>query len=294
MAGNRNVKKRASLEPILWSCLIYVLALALAFYYIRPQKVYLETNQIPLPEVSLLPILAYFFAVVILVGVVLFFIPVSKLRIALRLLFGLFYGWGVFIISVLFIPLPLAAAIAAALGLFWFFWPLVWLQNLLLAVTLVSVGATFGALVSPWTVVYLLLAISIYDIVAVRFGYMMWMAKKLSETDSLPAFILPKKMADWNLNLRGASVKKLFEEESAEREFSLLGGGDLGFPLVFVVAVFYALGLSSALIVAGATLAGLVFAYLIQIFILKGKPLPAIPPISFLAIIGFLAVNYLL
>jgi presenilin-like A22 family membrane protease len=147
---------------------------------------------------------------------------------------------------------------------------------------------------SPWTVVYLLLAISVYDIVAVRFGYMMWMAKKLSETDSLPALILPKKMADWNLNLRGASVKKLFEEESAEREFSLLGGGDLGFPLVFVVAVFYALGLSSALIVAGATLVGLVFAYLIQIFILKGKPLPAIPPISFLAIIGFLIVNYLL
>jgi presenilin-like A22 family membrane protease len=119
----------------------------------------------------------------------------------------------------------------------------------------------------------------------------MWMAKKLSEADTLPAFILPKKINDWKMNLRGASFKKLFEDEAAEREFSLLGGGDLGFPLAFVVAVYFAKGFNGALVVAGATLAGLILAYAIQIYILKGKPLPAIPPISFMAIIGFLIIN---
>jgi presenilin-like A22 family membrane protease len=88
--------------------------------------------------------------------------------------------------------------------------------------------------------------------------------------------------------------KKIFEEESSERDFSLLGGGDIGFPLVFVVSVFFAYGFSSAVIVAGGAFAGLIFAYLLQIFLLKGKPLPALPPICFLAILGFLGVYFLL
>jgi presenilin-like A22 family membrane protease len=301
LANQPKVNKRTSFEPVIWSCLIYISSLALIFYYLPKEQAYIKdviSQGGAIPEYSVLPILAYFFGVVIIFGAVLFFIPISRLRLVLKIMFGFFYGWGVFIILALILPwhlaTPLAAGIAGALGVLWFFFPLVWLQNLLLMVTLVSVGAVFGALVSTWTLVYVLLAISVYDIVAVRFGYMMWMAKKLSETDTLPAFILPKKMADWKINLRGASVKKLFEDEAAEREFSLLGGGDLGFPLAFVVAVFFANGFNGALVVACATLAGLLFAYALQIYVLKGKPLPAIPPISFLAIIGFLVVNYLL
>jgi presenilin-like A22 family membrane protease len=301
LANPPETKNRTSLEPMIWSCLIYIFSLALVFYYFPKEQAYIEdviSQGGAIPEYSVLPILAYFFGVVIIFGAVLFFIPVSRLKFVLKIMFGFFYIWGVFIVLALILPwrlaTPLAAGIAGAMGVLWFFFPLVWLQNLLLMVTLVSVGAVFGALVSPWTVVYVLLAISVYDIVAVRFGYMMWMAKKLSETDTLPAFILPKKAADWKMNLRGASVQKLFKDESAERDFSLLGGGDLGFPLAFVVAVFFEKGFNGALVVAGATLAGLIFAYALQIFVLKGKPLPAIPPISFLAIIGFLIVNYLL
>jgi presenilin-like A22 family membrane protease len=301
LVNNPEVKKRTSFEPVISSCLIYILSLALIFYYFPKEQAYIKdviSEGGAIPEYSILPILAYFFGVVIVFGAVLFFIPISKLKLVLKIMFGFFYGWGVFIILALILPwrlaTPLAAGIAGVLGLLWFFFPLVWFQNLLLMVTLVSVGAVFGALVSPWTVLYVLLAISVYDIVAVRFGYMMWMAKKLSETDTLPAFILPKKVADWKMNLRGATVQKIFEDEAAEREFSLLGGGDLGFPLAFVVAVFFANGFDDAIIVAGATFAGLLLAYALQIYVLKGKPLPAIPPISLMAIIGFLIANYLI
>jgi presenilin-like A22 family membrane protease len=284
--------KKTSLEPMLWAGLLYILGLVITFFYVSPEKTYVESQPFTVPEFSLLPVLGYFFGVVVVMGVVLLLIPVAKLKLALRLLFAFFYAWGIFILLALSLPAPLAIAAGAALGLFWLFLPFVWLQNALLLLTLVSIGGVFGALVAPWTVVWILLAMSVYDIVAVSLGYMMWLAKKLSEADTLPAFILPKKARDWALNLKGSSVKKLFEEEAAERDFSLLGGGDLGFPLVLVVSVYFAFGFGGAVVVAAASAVGLIFAYMLQIFLLKGKPLPALPPICFCAIAGFLVVYF--
>ncbi len=293
MAADKTASKKTSLEPVLWSCILYTLGLVVTFLHFPPEKTFVEAQGFALPEFSLLPVLGYFFGVVIVMGVVLWLIPVSKIKLVLRLLFAVFYAWGIFILLGVMVPAPAAIAAGAILGLFWLFLPFVWLQNLLLLLTLVSVGSVFGALVSPWTVVWILLAISIYDIVAVSLGYMMWLAKKLSETDTLPAFILPRKIRDWAMNLKGSSVKKIFEEEAAERDFSLLGGGDIGFPLILVVSVYFAYGFSGALVVAAASFAGLILAYMLQIFVLKGKPLPALPPICFCAIAGFLGVYFL-
>jgi presenilin-like A22 family membrane protease len=292
--------RRTSLEPVLWSCLIYIFGLALLFIYFPKLQAYVGEVFGPpeaVPQYSLLPILLYFFGVVIVLGVVLFLIPVSRLRLVLKIFFGVFYAWGLFILLSLMLPFHLAFVPALIIGLAaagaWFFFSLVWLQNLLLVVALVSLGGVFGALVPPWTVLIFLIAVSVYDVAAVSLGYMMWMAKKLSEADTLPAFIMPKKITQWHLNLRGATVQKLFEEESSEREYSLLGGGDIGFPLIFVVSVNFHIGYNAALIVAGGSLLGLVLAYAIQIFILKGKPLPALPPISFMSIMAYLIAVYL-
>ncbi len=67
----------------------------------------------------------------------------------------------------------------------------------------------------------------------------------------------------------------------------------IGFPLLLMVSVFFGYGLGSSLIVAGSSLVGLVSAYLIQLFFLKGKPMPALPPISFWSLIGFLIVYFM-
>ena len=82
---------------------------------------------------------------------------------------------------------------------------------------------------------------------------------------------------------------RLFEDKS-EKEFSLLGGGDVGFPLLLVVSVFFAYGFARSLAVAGSALLGLAAAYWVQRKMLKGKPTPALPPISVLSIVGFLIV----
>ena len=164
---------------MVWSAGLYLLGLVFLFYYLYPRvEEYIESNQVAVPEVSILPILGYFFGVVIVLGLVFFLIPISKLKLLLRIFFGFLYAWGIFIILALVAPWQLALVAGAAAGLLWLFLPLVWLQNVLLLITLVAVGAVFGSVVPPWTLVWVLLAISIYDIIAVSLGYMMCWPKK--------------------------------------------------------------------------------------------------------------------
>ena len=267
---------------------------------------------------SLGAILIYFFAVVLVMAVVLSIIPLSALKIFFRALFAFLFAWGIFIVQVFWMPLIPSIIIAAVIGVLWFFKPRIWLHNIIMILTMVSLGAVFGRLVSPWTAMILLLVIALYDFLAVRFGFMTWMAKRMESSDSLPAFVLPSSFGEWKGSIKkpktddsvniedttsvketpsaretvsaretaGAEIKK-----STQRfDHSILGGGDIGFPLLLTSAVYFSLGLNSALLVAVFSLAGLICAYLIQSYILKGKPMPALPPIAALSLIGLLLV----
>jgi presenilin-like A22 family membrane protease len=159
--------------------------------------------------------------------------------------------------------------------------------------TMASVGTVFGRILSPWTAMILMLVLSIYDILAVRFGYMMWMVAKLNDTDTLPAFILPRHFSEWNISLKKPEVAKLVEKAPAEREFSILGGGDIEFPLLLVAAVYFAYSFTAALIVSAFSLVGLIGAYWIQAVWLKGKSTAALPPIAIVSLIGLLIIRLL-
>ena len=286
--------KRLTLHPIFWSSLIFVLGAIATLYIASREKAFLEANpQFTPPQVSAGVPLVYFLGVVLVLGVVLFLIPVSKLRWVMKILFTALYAWGMFIVMALSLPIILAAILAVAVSMVWFLWPRVWLHNLVLLFALVSVGAVFGQLLSPWTVLILLAVLSVYDILSVRFGYMLWLAGKLAESETLPAFVIPKHRSNWNLGLKGGDFKRLLQAQWGEREFSILGGGDIGFPLLLVASVFLNYRLAESLIVAAFALLGLIAAYAIQRFFLKGKPMPALPPISSAALIGFLVVFFI-
>jgi len=282
--------KRSKLEPAFWSSLILIIAQVLALYGAFREKAFVEANQITSPQISIELPLAYFFTVVVLLGVILFIVPISRLKIALKIMFTVLFSWGIFIALGLSLPTLVSAVIAVTGGSIWFFRPRIWLHNLLLLIALVSVGVVFGFLLSPWAAMSLMLVLSVYDFLAVRFGYMLWLADKLSQSEVLPAFIIPKQISRWNLDLNKAGFKKLFEDSSSERELSILGGGDIGFPLLLIVSVFFTYGFGSSLIVAAFSWLGLISAYWIQLVFLKGKPMPALPPISLASLIGFLIV----
>jgi len=235
------------------------------------------------------PILIYILAAAGVLGLVLYKTPLTVLKVLLRLLFALLFSWGAFIATVFYVPLPLAVTIAVAFGAFWFLIPLVWLHNLVLILAASSLGAVFGRFITPWTAMAIILALAVYDFLAVRFRFMLWMADRLSEVNALPALIIPKDYSEWNLNLKKHG-EKMIEVNPAEREYSILGGGDIAFPCLLTASVYFAQGFKPAAIMAVLGLLGLVSVYAIQAIFLKGKPMPALPPIAAFTLVGLLII----
>ncbi|MFH1032669.1 MAG: presenilin family intramembrane aspartyl protease [Chloroflexota bacterium] len=285
---------KSKLSPFLWSSLVMLLSLAVMLYVAFKEKNFFEANQIVSPDVSVLPAIAYFFGTVVILALILFIIPLNKLRLVFRALFTLMFGWGVFIVIAL-VFLPVAAyPLAIIAGIAWLFWDRIWLHDLLFLITLAGAGAVFGFLFSPLTFIIFMLVVAIYDFMAVRFGFMIWMADKLSESTTLPAFIFPKTIKDWGLKLRDVRISELKTETPEDREYAIVGGGDIGFPLMLSGSVSFASGLSSAIVVGIFALLGLMSAFLIQMVWLKGKPIPALPPIALFSLLGFIIANLFL
>ena len=304
-------------KAVYWSVLIFILAQVLTFALVWRQDPFLEENNIYVPpqptqpviiwptpttavtgEVttppatsSLGPILLYFAILIAVMGIILAVIPLSALKLVFRLLFAALFAWGMFILLVFWLPLWITLTVAVFTGLLWLVRPKIWLHNLVMVTAMVSMAAVFGRLVSPWTAIILLVALAIYDFFAVRFGYMLWMVNKMSAVSTLPAFILPQKPRDMQTSLTTPDINRLIDTKPEDRDYSILGGGDIAFPLLLTASVYFASGFSTALIVAGASLAGLIAAYWIQATFLKGKAIPALPPIAAAALIAFLLTS---
>jgi presenilin-like A22 family membrane protease len=282
---------KSKISSILWSSLVMVAALALTLFVAVREKQFLIANQDIMPQVStrsLGPVTLYFFGVVVVMAIVLFFIPLKWLKYVFKILFTLMFAWGVLVVTDLSSPSFIAYALAAVAGIAWLFWARIWLHDLLLLIALAAAGSVFGFLFTPWAFMIFMLIIALYDFLAVRFGFMVWMADRLSETASLPAFIFPRQMKDWKLKLDVVRFGELKDKASEEREYAVLGGGDIGFPLMLAVAVFFETEMAGAIIVGVFALAGLISAFLIQMYYLKGKPMPALPPIALLSLVGFI------
>lgn len=307
-------KQRRRFHPAFWSLLVLILAQAVALtvsvredphlaslniappasppetVVFWPQNVTAPSGEVQQVEAysSVGPIVIYFLAAVIVIGAALFLIPVSKLMLVFRFVFTLLFAWGAFILSFFFVPFWAAITVAAAVALGWFFIRRIWMHNLAMLLSMSALGAVFGRLISPWTAMLIVAVIAVYDFLAVRFGYMVWMTEKLSDSDNLPAFIIPHKLKDWGARLSQTNVKTLVETKPEERTESILGGGDIGFAVLVTCSVYFARTLNSALIVGIFTVIGLALAYIIQKYFLKGNAMPALPPIAVMCVIGLL------
>ncbi len=256
---------------------------ALAVAVSLREQQYLEDNpDVVLPVVTAGQPLIYFFTAVVVMGLALAFLPVAVLKFVLKGLFLALYGWGVFVILALSIPTILAAAIAVAGALAWLKWPRLWLHNLLLGLSLVGYGSVFGLLLPPVAALSIMAVISVYDLVSVRSGHMMWMVRKMSGVTIIPAFVFPKSGADWSMSMNDV---KLDDED--DRIVSLLGGGDVAFSLVLLISVLAAGDLGAAALMAGILLIGLLSVFWVQRVFFKGGPTPAMPPITVVAALGY-------
>jgi presenilin-like A22 family membrane protease len=308
-------KKPVKLNTVYWGLLLFVVAQMLILLVAPRIDPFLDENDIDIPtqplapiplwpgevtlpdgeiievpaQSALGPILIYILAAAAVLVITLSKIPLKALKVLLRLLFALLFSWGAFIATVFYVPLPVAVAIAVVFGTFWFLIPLVWLHNLVLILAVSSLGAVFGRFITPWTAMAIILALAVYDFLAVRFRLMLWMADRLSQINALPALIIRKNYSEWNFNLK--KREKIIEMNPAAREYSILGGGDIAFPCLLTASVYFAQGLKPAAIIAVIGLLGLASVYAIQAIFLKGKPMPALPPIAASTLIGLLIIS---
>ena len=283
---------KSKVSPILWGIIFMLASLALALYVAVQEKAVFASSQISSPDYSLPKVTIYFFSVVLVMVVVLLIIPAKWLKYVFKALFAILFAGGVFIVVGLNLPEWASFTLAAIAGLVWLLWNRIWLHDLLLLIALAGAGAGVGFVLSPWTFMIFMLIIAVYDFLAVRFGLMVWMADRMSRSTSLPAFILPKQTKDWSLKTATVQLGDLKEKPTEQRDYAILGGGDIGFPLMLAVSVFFKFDLAGGIIVGAFGLLGLIGAFLIQIYWLKGKPMPALPPIAVASLIGFLIVNY--
>jgi presenilin-like A22 family membrane protease len=314
MLKNRLLYK---LGPVFWSVVIFVIAQVLTFATVWRENTFLAEENIYVPaqpsEVisvwpgpvtqpdgtvidvpvysALGPILIYFFTVVVVFGLILYFIPMTLLKKLLRVVFAVLFGWGIFVALVIWLPLAVSLIAAAAVGLAWLLYPRVWLHNGVMVLAMVSLASVFGRFISPWTAMALLIVLAVYDLLAVRFGFMLWLAGKLSHSNAMPAFVFPRRGEGWKSGLQEAAFTHVTDEKPGERSFSILGGGDIAFPLLVSASAFFAFGFSSAVLVAVFSLLGLLGAYGIQMALLKGRPMPALPPIAAACLVGLIIVS---
>ena len=118
-----------------------------------------------------------------------------------------------------------------------------------------------------------MLIIAVYDFLAVRFGFMVWMADRISQSTSLPAFIFPKQTKDWKLKLETVQFGEL--KEKAVRGAGIRHTGGRGHRLSADAGGIRVLSVRTwpgALIVGAFALVGLIGAFLIQMSGSRASP----------------------
>jgi presenilin-like A22 family membrane protease len=169
--------------------------------------------------------------------------------------------------------------------LFWWWkWPSVFIQDVCVVLSIAGAGSILGLTISPETAVFFLIIFSAYDIVAVyKTKHMVKMAKEMIESRAILGLVIPSSIIDFKSSL---------SEIKPGGKFLILGGGDVVLPL-FLCSSIISSGQPQPLIVAVFSLIGVFFSFLFFIFQKDRRPIPALPPIAFFSIIGFLLTRVL-
>lgn len=149
-----------------------------------------------------------------------------------------------------------------------------------------GIAAVFVPILTPLSIILLLILISIYDMWAVwKSGVMQKMAKfQMEELKIFGGFLIPsisKKVKEQIKNLKqkyqGKKMPKHIKTKKFKVNLAILGGGDIIFPIITAGVFLKAFGLAPALFIIFGSLASLSYLFFITE---KGKAYPAMPYIT--------------
>ncbi len=173
----------------------------------------------------------------------------------------------------------ITAGISFVLALIFAIWkvfkPNVWVHNFTELFVYGGLAAIFAPLFTLTSVSILLVLISLYDAYAVwKSKHMVTLAKSQTEAKVFAGLLIP-----YNLSKGVVPAKKISPPKLIVRKVrtAILGGGDIGFPLIFAGVVLKEWGLWQSLVIPFFALAGLA---LLLFYADEKKFYPAMPFIS--------------
>jgi len=179
-----------------------------------------------------------------------------------------------------FIKPVIALILALILGIWKIYKPNIIIHNLTEVFIYGGLAAIFVPLFNLWSIIILLLLISIYDAYAVwKSKHMITLAKSQAKAKVFAGLLIPYKLG---------KLTKSKKVPQKKIRTAILGGGDIGFPLIFTGVVLKNLGLWQALIIplfSGAALLLLLY------FGKEKKFYPAMPFITAGCLLGLAIVS---
>ncbi|MEE9525314.1 MAG: presenilin family intramembrane aspartyl protease [Candidatus Woesearchaeota archaeon] len=127
-----------------------------------------------------------------------------------------------------FMPQVLAGLLALILASYKIFKPNVYLHNITELFIYGGLAAIFVPIMNVFSVIMLLILISIYDMIAVwKSGHMIKLAKFQTKSKVFAGLLIPYNKPKSLKNIPKSQLKKV------KVNTAVLGGGDIGFPLIF-------------------------------------------------------------
>jgi len=275
---------------IFWKeAFLFTLTQCLGIFVVFRLSKILKISEIKPQAISLSSFLIYFLIITLLM---LAFLKISKkgTGVILQVFFILAIFSGLDILFSTFIVEPGATILAIGLIVLRFIQPIVLIHNLVIVGGLAGIGGMLGLTLTPRDAIVLLVILSIYDIIAVyKTKHMVKMAKEMIKKKVILGIIVPEKILGLKASMADVEQDKTPFEKATKpdktRRFMILGGGDLGLPLLLIASVARQ-NVWQAIVILAFALLGLLTMHFIFIK-LKNKPMPALPPLAVFSILGY-------
>jgi len=179
-----------------------------------------------------------------------------------------------------FLPTTVAFVLAFVFSVWKVFRPNVFVHNITELFIYGGLAAIFVPLFNMFSVIVLLLLISAYDAYAVwKSKHMITLAKSQAKAKIFAGLMLPYKLGKVTIGKpkHGIKMKKV--------RTAILGGGDIGFPLIFAGVVLKEMGLWQSLIIPFGALLGL------AVLLFNGKENKFYPAMPFISAGCFVALG---
>jgi len=279
--------KKLKLSTFLKSSVFFIFAYVVGFLTLLKLSVQpkmISAIEASAPSGGAIRFLVQFFVVTVIFLVLL---PLFKRKpVFLKGLFYLIIFTGVGLVLEVFIGQPLAFVIALLFIVILALKPIILLHNLLFLIALSGTSLVIGLGFDSLSIVYILAALAFYDLIAVYVTrHMIKMAKIPASKGVYFGIILPNKSK--NLIASKTSIKL-----GKGSGFMFLGGGDIALPLMLALSVANT-NLLNGIIIAIFSFLGLFFLHFIFVSKTNLKPMPGLPPLVFVTLLGYFIVTIL-